>query len=165
MGDKPGFLDTADFPFAAELEAGAPVIRGELDALLEDDPFSPWPERELYGQGWDVFGFYFFGNKIADNCSKCPRTTDFVEEVPNLTTAGFSRLAPNTRIVPHVGYTDTVLRCHLGLIAPPDCALRVGGETRRWKENTCLIFDDTVEHEAWNESGEDRVVLLLDFRK
>lgn len=84
--------------------------------------------------------------------------------MPGLTTAGFSRLAPGTHIQPHVGYTSAVLRCHLGLVVPDEgCALRVGEDTRTWAEGRCVVFDDTVEHEAWNRSGSDRIVLLVDF--
>ena len=165
MDSRSGFLDPSGFPFVRDLERNAPVIRRELDRLRQEDCFHPWPERGLYGKGWDVFGFYWFGAKIAANCLKCPRTAETIERVPEVATAGFSRLAPYTRIAPHVGYTDEVLRCHLGLIVPPACRLRVGGETRAWKEDRCLVFDDTLEHEAWNESAEDRVVLLLDFAR
>ena len=165
MEARQGFFDTADFSFAGLLERNAPAIRAELDRLLDVDHFTPWPERELYGQGWDVFGLYFFEQRLSENCALCPGTTALVEQVPGMTTAGFSRMAPGTHIRPHVGYTERVLRCHLGLIAPPGCRLRVGDETRCWEENKCLIFDDTLEHEAWNESDADRVVLLLDFRK
>jgi aspartyl/asparaginyl beta-hydroxylase (cupin superfamily) len=72
-------------------------------------------------------------------------------------------MAPGTHIKPHVGWVRTVYRLHMGLVVPPDCALRVGAETRSWREGECLVFDDTVEHEAWNRSGDTRVVLLLDF--
>ena len=147
------------------LECNASAIRAELDRVLNDDPFTPWPERHLYSKGWDVFGFCFFERKIPENCAVCPETAAIVEQVPGMTTAGFSRLAPGTHIRPHVGFTDELLRCHLGLIAPPGGRLRVGDEVRAWEENKCLIFDDTLEHEAWNESDADRVVLLLDFRK
>ena len=166
MTNRTGFFDSASFPFVATLEASAGVIRKELDQVLASaSAFSPWPERGLYGEGWEVFGLYAFGRKIRDNCDRCPRTTEAVERVPNVTTAGFSRLASGTRIRPHVGFTDKVLRCHLALIVPAGCGLRVGDETRKWKENRCLVFDDTLEHEAWNESENDRVVLLLDFMK
>ena len=158
-----GFLDPAGFPFVEVLEANAGVVRDELDRLSTADPFLPWPEKGLYDKGWDVFGFWWFGRRLPENCALCPRTAEIVERVPNLTSAGFSRLRAGTHIRPHVGYTDKVLRCHLGLVVPPACALRVGDETRRWEENRCLVFDDTLEHEAWNRSGEDRVVLLLDF--
>ena len=74
----------------------------------------------------------------------------------------YSVLRPGTHILPHRGVTNTRLVTHLPLIVPPDCALRVGGETHVWEEGRCITFDDTFEHEAWNRSGRDRVVLILD---
>jgi aspartyl/asparaginyl beta-hydroxylase (cupin superfamily) len=117
----------------------------------------------MYGEGWNVYGLIAFGRRIERALMSCPRTAALLAHVPGLTTAGFSRLAPGTRIKPHVGWVETVYRLHMGLVVPPDCGLRVGAETRRWREGECLIFDDTVEHEAWNRSSETRVVLLLDF--
>ena len=165
MNGRQGFHDCAGFPFTAMLERNAPAILAELRELLNGDVFVPWPEQHLYGKGWDVFGFYLFERKIPENCAVCPRTAEAVEQVPGMTTAGFSRLAPGTHIRPHVGYTDRVLRCHLGLIAPAGCRLRVGEEVRPWEAGQCLVFDDTLEHEAWNDADTDRVVLLLDFKK
>lgn len=163
--ERPSFFDPGDFPFVPLLERSASIIRRELDRVLDDDAFSPWLETGVYSKGWSAFALRFFGHRFDENCLKCPRSTEIVEQVPNLMTAGFSRLAAGARIKPHVGYTSRVLRCHLGLISPPRCGIRVGGETRSWTEGKCLIFDDTIEHEAWNESSEDRVVLLLDFLK
>ena len=74
----------------------------------------------------------------------------------------FSVLRPGTHILPHRGVTNTRLVTHLPLIVPPDCALRVGGETHVWQPDQCVTFDDTFEHEAWNRSDETRVVLILD---
>lgn len=164
MTGRTAYFDPRRFPFVADLEGHAASIREELEHVLScESAFSPWPERGLYGEGWDVFGLYAFGRKIEENCKRCPRTTAAVERVPDMTTAGFSRLRAGARIRPHVGFTDAVLRCHLALIVPERCGLRVGGVTRQWTENNCIVFDDTLEHEAWNESGRDRVVLLLDF--
>lgn len=161
---KPGFFDLRDFPLLVALEEHAPAIKHELAEILPDQGFQPWPESTLYNSGWDVFGFYFFGRKFEANCTRCPRTAALVARIPGLTSAGFSRLAPGTRIRPHVGYTKRVLRCHLGVAVPPtQCAMRVGDETRAWADGKCLIFDDTVEHEAWNLSDKYRVVLLVDF--
>jgi beta-hydroxylase len=88
-----------------------------------------------------------------------------LERIPNLVTAGFSSLRPGTQIAPHTGYPDGVLRCHLGLIVPDnDCGIRVGAEIRHWEVGKCLIFDDTLDHEAWNNSDRTRIILLLDFK-
>jgi aspartyl/asparaginyl beta-hydroxylase (cupin superfamily) len=158
------FLNPADYPFTANLEANFAAIRKELLAIPKKD-FMAWPERFLYGNGWDVFGLYAFGQKMPKNCALCPVTTRAVEAIPGLTTAGFSWLEPGTHIKPHKGYSKAVLRCHLALIIPEECRLRVGDDTRSWEEGTTLVFDDTTEHEAWNHSQSDRVVLLLDFKR
>ena len=158
------YLDSAKYPFTSVLESGWLKIREELENLHKSS-FVPWPERFLYGQGWDVFGFYAFGKKLGANCELCPETTRLIEQVPGLTTAGFSSLAPGTHIEPHVGYTNAVLRCHLGLVVPDGCSMRVGADTRQWKEGECLVFDDTVEHEVWHRGDRPRVILLLDFMR
>ncbi len=158
------FLDPGAYPFVAPLESHWRVIEREL-ASVQAKSFMPWPERFLYEGHWDVFGLYAFGEKLPGNCALCPETTRVVEAVPGMTTAGFSFLAPGTVIRPHTGYSGEVLRCHLGLVVPDGCALRVGAETRSWEAGKCLIFDDTVEHEAWNRGTQGRAVLLIDFKR
>jgi beta-hydroxylase len=158
------YLDPRDYPFTAILEKNWQVIRQELENLHAQN-FMAWPERELYEKGWDVFGLYAFGNRLEDNCQRCPRTAELVAQVPGLTTAGFSSLQPGTHITPHEGYTKAVLRCHLGLVVPEGCSMRVGAETRSWEEGRCLVFDDTIEHEVWHRGTKPRIVLLLDFKR
>ena len=158
------FYATTGFEFTESLESNWLVIKEEL-TRLQPKNFMLWPEKFLYNHGWNVFGLYAFGKKLEDNCSLCPETTKLVESIPGITTAGFSSLAPETHIVPHEGYSKTVLRCHLGLIVPNGCGIRVGSQTKKWTEGKCLIFDDTVEHEAWNRSHHPRIVLLIDFKK
>jgi beta-hydroxylase len=161
------FEQTAQFPFAAELERHWQTIRDEMVALRSSG-FIAWPEKSLYGEsGWSTFGLYAFGQKQSANCALCPRTTALVEAIPGMAMAGFSRLAPGAHIKPHVGYDEYsryVLRLHLALETNPDCALRVAGETRSWEEGRTLIFCDAVEHEAWNRGTSTRTILLLDFK-
>lgn len=110
-------------------------------------------------------GLYAFGRKLKNNCQLCPEKKRLVEMIPGMTTVLFSSLKPGTHIVLHVGYPNVVLRCHLGLIVPARCALQVKSQTRNWQEGKCLIFDDSVEHEAWNYSEANRIVLVIDFKK
>jgi len=158
------FLDTKDFAFTSLLEANWQNIRREYEQLSAE-LMMPWPEKNIYNHGWEALGLWAFGHRFDDNCKRCPETAALVEKIPGLTMAGFSRLAPGTEIKPHVGYTNTVLRCHLGLIIPGDCGIEVGGERRTWQEGQCLVFDDTILHSAWNKSSEPRVVLITDFVK
>jgi ornithine lipid ester-linked acyl 2-hydroxylase len=155
-------LDPADFPWIRDLEAAFPAIRDDFQAL-DRRRLVLWPERAVYNHGWEVFGFYAFARRLHENCARCPRTAAALDAIPGLTTAGFSVLAPGTVIKPHRGFTPTVLRCHLGIVVPALCGLRVGEEVTMWEEGRCLVFDDTLEHEAWNLGDRPRIVLLLDF--
>ncbi len=165
-GDR-AFYDADGFPVLTEIEANWDKIYQEL-LNLKGEHFIDWSERYLYKEGWTTFGLYAYGIAIGKNCALCPETTTLIEKIPNLMTAGFSSLAPGTHITPHTGYPEGVLRCHLGLVIPEDnpavLALRVGDETRTWQPGKCLVFDDTLEHEAWNRTDKTRVVLLLDFK-
>ena len=112
------------YPFLKILEENWKDVLEELENLLYNEAesgksyFSPWHETDIYEGGWDVFGFYVAGDKIESNCKYCPKTAALIEKVPGVTMAGFSALAPDTYIKPHVGYSTEVLRCHLGLISP-----------------------------------------------
>nr|BFE57097.1 aspartyl/asparaginyl beta-hydroxylase domain-containing protein [Dactylosporangium thailandense] len=157
------FVDEGPYPFLAQLRAAWRDIRDECAALGED-AFEPWVQREMYGEGWSTSALVAFGTRIEDALARCPRTAAALEHVPGLTTAGFSRLVPGTHIRPHEGWVTTVYRAHLGLVVPPgECGLRVGGETRAWREGETFVFDDTAEHEAWNYAEGPRTVLLFDF--
>lgn len=158
------FFDPIDFPFIRDLEACWLDIRREFESL-RPERLVQWPERNIYQGSWEVLAFYALGERFEVNCNLCPRTARAVESVPGMISAAFSVLAPGAQIRPHVGYTASVLRCHLGLIVPEECALRVGDETRAWEEGKCIIFDDTVLHSAWNKSERQRVVLLIDFQR
>ncbi len=159
------FFDTRRFAFAAILEQNWRQIYDEylgITAHLID-----WCERELYGEGWKVFGLFNFphGAPIPENIRRCPHTASLVQQhIPTHGAAGYSILRPRTRIQPHQGYQGDFLRCHLGLKVPPgDCALRVQDEVRHWEAGKAIIFDDRPIHEAWNLTDAERVVLLLDF--
>ncbi|MCR5870830.1 aspartyl/asparaginyl beta-hydroxylase domain-containing protein [Sphingomonas sp. J344] len=99
---------------------------------------------------------------------RCPRTAAVLAALPGARIPGrapsafFSLLKPRTRIPPHTGVTNTRAIVHLPLIVPPECGFRVGGETRSWVEGEAFAFDDTIEHEAWNDSDELRAVLIFD---
>ena len=176
------FFEPSQFEAARILEANWQPILEDLQSL-SDTSFIPWKETKLYSTGWDVFGFYAFGTRVEENCVRCSRTAEILATIPGLYTAGFSSMKPGTHIIPHRGYTyqyapdgtlekgdlnQGVLRCHLGLIIPPaitniGCAFRVENEIENWQQGKCLVFDDTMEHEAWNRTEGTRVVLLIDF--
>jgi beta-hydroxylase len=159
------FLDPHAFLFTAHLEQHWQAIHREFVGVRGE--MTDWFERELYGEGWKVYGLFDFpdGRPIPANIARCPVTAALVaEHIPTHGAAGFSLLEPHTRIRPHVGYQGQFLRCHLGLEVPAgDCAIRLEDETRRWQQGRVLVFDDRVMHDAWNLTGRGRAVLLIDF--
>ena len=128
-----------------------------------------WPEYHLYNQGWEVFGLFDYpdGNEIVANTKLCPKTAELIKKhIPSHGTAGFSRLAADTIITPHTGYQGNCLRMHLGLEIPDgDCGLRVNDSIYSWLPGRAFIFDDRQQHDAWNNTGSDRVILIVDFIK
>jgi aspartate beta-hydroxylase len=172
MGVYPGlssapFHDTARLPGAVALEQNYPAIREETEALAATE-FQAESEGLKERGTWDVFLFYERGRKNEENCARCPVITRLIESHNTVRTqAGLlylSKLSPGTNIKSHRGPTNVRLRCHLGILIPDgDCGLKVGGETRRWQEGRCIVFDDSLEHEAWNQTSESRVVLIIDF--
>ncbi len=165
----------SDFPWAEELEARWPAIREELDKLLlrrEDLPsisdISPDAATISTDRGWKTFILAGYGFRSARNIALCPTTWQALRCVPGLTTAMFSIFEPGKRLPPHRGPYNGVLRLHLGLIVPREqlkTGIRVGDQTRHWQEGQALIFDDSYEHETWNDTDQVRVVLFLDFVK
>jgi beta-hydroxylase len=167
------FVPTDHIEWVQRLEASWHVIRDELEhlraqhqlpALIDMMP----GEYGVADARWKMFIFRYFGRSIAANCALCPRTATLLDQVPGLITANFSVLEPGARIQAHCGIFAGVLRYHLGLLVPQGselCGLRVGNDVRHWREGASLLFDDTHQHEAWNLTPQDRVVLLLDVKR
>ena len=153
--------------FTNSLEEKQGLIKTEFFNVVSKEMYLEWPESFLYNHGWNVFGLRFQRNDFPEAHLLCPILSSFIKKYDNLIeTAGFSILSPGTIINPHVGYSTDVLRCHLGLIIPDgDCCLKVGGIVKKWEEGRSFIFDDTIEHEAWNRTNEERIVLLMDLNK
>jgi aspartate beta-hydroxylase len=172
MGVYPGlasapYHDVARLPGALALERNYAAIKAEIEALAATE-FQAEAENLMERGAWDVFLFYERSRKNEENCERCPTITRIIEANNTVRTqAGLlyvSKLSPGTHIRPHLGPTNQRLRCHLGIRIPDgDCGLRVGGETRKWQEGSCIVFDDSLEHEAWNHTGEPRIVLIIDF--
>lgn len=169
---NPAFFEPEDFPWVAPLEANWAVIRHELDQVLTYRDVLPsfqdisTDQRTLTTDDrWKTFFFYAYGFKAAGNCARCPETVRLVEAVPGMKTAFFSIISAGKHIPPHRGPFKGVLRHHLGLLVPEpreQCRIRVGNEVRHWEEGRSLVFDDTYEHEVWNDTDGLRVVLFLD---
>lgn len=174
------FYERAEFPWLAEVEAAFPALRDELLAVVADtgdfDPYvtgtpgRPPPNNHLLGDpSWGAWYLWQSGAPVAGQAERCPATIKVLELAPIPVIANrspmalYSLLKPGTHIAPHHGMLNTRLICHVPLIAPHGCALRVGNETREWREGETLIFDDSFEHEAWNRGAATRIVLLFEI--
>lgn len=175
------FYDRTLFPWLGELEAATPVIQAELTALLEEslDEFAPyiaypkgapvnqWGELN-HSRKWTSLWLWKDGGKQQSACDRCPQTTEILEGLPMARqdgfapTAVFSALEPHTHIPAHTGSANVRLLTHLPLILPGPARFRVGNTTREWKMGQAWVFDDTIEHEAWNDADEMRVILIFD---
>ncbi len=169
------------FPWIDSVEAATHSIREELLGVLNEDregiqpyiaygqglPLNQW--RELnHSRRWGAYFLWNEGQRQEAHMARCPRTVAALAEAPQVDipergpTAFFSILEARTKIPPHTGVTNTRLTVHLPLIVPPGCRFRVGGETREWREGSAWVFDDSIEHEAWNDSEVARAILIFD---
>ena len=176
------YYDRALFPWLPRLEAATDAIREELVVVMREDleelepyiqyppgvPVNQWVELN-HSPLWNSYFLWRDGVPEEEHCRRCPVTAALLESLPMLDqpgfgpTAIFSVLAPHTRIPPHTGSANTRLVVHLPLILPGDCRFRVGNDLRDWRMGEAWVFDDTIEHEAWNDSDKTRVVLIFDI--
>ncbi|HEY3949872.1 aspartyl/asparaginyl beta-hydroxylase domain-containing protein, partial [Phenylobacterium sp.] len=176
------FYDRSHFPWLEALEAASAVIAGELQGALtaaKDDfapyiaypkgaPVNQWGELN-HSARWSSFFLWKDGTRQDGACSLCPQTAAILERLPlamlpgYAPTAMFSALDAHTHIPPHTGSTNVRALCHLPLILPGPARFRVGNETREWKLGEAWVFDDTIEHEAWNDSDQVRTILICDI--
>lgn len=174
------YYEREEFDWVDALEAETPAILAELSALLEtEEGFAPYltsdpsrPRHEFHGMHdnpeWSTLYLYEHGGPVEAHVAQCPRAWAAMQKLPlcRITTRAptimFSLLRAGARIPAHTGTINTRLICHLPLVVPPKCGFRVGNETREWEVGKLLMFDDTIEHEAWNDSDQDRVVLIFD---
>lgn len=181
LPDRP-YHDPLLQPWAPMLAAGWHDLRDEALSLLGDDQnfesflgLKPGEVRPEYVGGsvpnpaWDALFFYRHGQRYDTNHARCLKTSSLIDSIPLCRVENqapevcFSVLRPGSTIMPHHGVTNSRLVMHLPLVVPPDCALNiVGAGEHRWREGELMMFDDTYQHEAWNRSGQPRVILLMD---
>jgi aspartyl/asparaginyl beta-hydroxylase (cupin superfamily) len=176
------FYDRELFPWLDAIEQATDDIRHEAQALLDDNgAFAPYvtagskerPHGDARGMldnpDWSAFFMCRDGTVFPENAARCPKTMKALEHAPLSRARGrmpsvlFSLLQPGAHIPPHTGVVNVRLICHLPVIVPAGCELRVGNETRAWEEGKAWVFDDSINHEAWNRSDRPRVILLFDI--
>jgi aspartate beta-hydroxylase len=175
------FFERSAFPWLDEIEAGTDAIREEFLGVLQadegiapylnytaDKPLNQFDELNKSTR-WSAYYMIKDGLVVADAAAKCPRTLQLLAAAPQPDQPGrtpvalFSLLKPRTRIPAHNGVSNARVLVHLPLIVPEGCGFRVGNQVRSWEPGHALIFDDTIEHEAWNDSDKLRVVMIFDI--
>jgi aspartyl/asparaginyl beta-hydroxylase (cupin superfamily) len=175
INGNPPIYDNATFPWSRNIEKEWKIIRKELDTVMERREELPsfheiMSEVKTITQDdqWKTFFLAGFGLQSEENCRRCPETARILKKIPGMKTAFFSILSPNKHIPAHRGAYNGVLRYHLGLIVPEPiekCRIRIDKEITHWQEGKSLIFDDSFNHEVWNETAGHRAVLFVDFER
>lgn len=166
------FLDPEQFKWTKRLEDNWHVMRKELDQILKNkhaipnfQDISEDQKSITKDDKWKTYFLYGFGYKAEQNCARCPETTKLVETVPDMTTAFFSILEPGKHIPAHRGVYKGFLRYHMGLLVPEpkeECRIRVEDQYAHWEEGKSMMFDDTYDHEVWNDTDGLRAILFMD---
>ncbi|WP_411816439.1 aspartyl/asparaginyl beta-hydroxylase domain-containing protein [Hyphococcus sp. DH-69] len=173
------FYPRESFDWMDGLEAATGDIANELKAVMDQPSlFAPYIHQEgnrpirhdhnmLNSNDWSAMFLWRDGVLNEAVAKSFPKTLEALSTVPMEEVPGrapmvlFSRLAPGAHIEPHSGFLNSRLICHLPIIVPDDCWLRVGNDARQWERGKGWVFNDTIEHEAWNGSDEPRVVLIF----
>lgn len=174
LGDPPVY-NNKHFPWVDEVEADWQSVRAELDQVMQYRDAMPSFQDIMKEVGdiqaddnWKTFFLKAVGMDCGENSARCPETMKLLDKIPGLTTAFFSILSPGKHIPSHRGAWAGVLRLHVGLLVPEpreQCRIRIANQIHTWQEGKCLIFDDTWNHEVWNDTNGYRVVLFIDFER
>jgi aspartate beta-hydroxylase len=171
-----------DYPWLERLEAATSAVRSEFERVFAEDqgslvPYIAYPDsvpldqwRELNrSRRWSAYFLWRDGKPVEQNLARCPQTAELLRSLPQHTVPGhapaafFSILDAGAHIPPHTGVTNSRVIVHLPLVVPPGCRFRVGSTTREWHAGEAWVFDDTIEHEAWNTSDAPRAILIFDI--
>lgn len=158
--------DPSEFAWTREMLDDFARIQEELLALGATPNLEAQPQGLTDRGRWTVSYFYAGGRRVAETTAACPRTASIIDAVPGAGRAGqtyLSVLRGDTHIQRHFGPTNTRLRCHLGLVVPEGARIRIGDHMQGWAVGECLVFDDSFDHEVWNDAPSERLVLIVDF--
>ncbi|XP_055142242.1 aspartyl/asparaginyl beta-hydroxylase isoform X23 [Symphalangus syndactylus] len=152
------------------LERNWKLIRDEGLAVMDKAKGLFLPEDEnLREKGdWSQFTLWQQGRRNENACKGAPKTCTLLEKFPETTGCRrgqikYSIMHPGTHVWPHTGPTNCRLRMHLGLVIPKEgCKIRCANETKTWEEGKVLIFDDSFEHEVWQDASSFRLIFIVD---
>lgn len=168
-------IEKTHFPWIAMLERHWRDIQTEaLRIRTEDIPslgdISFDHGRIAEDRRWKTLFLRGYGYRM--NGARAPTTSALIDKVPGLVTANFSVMEAGGHIPRHWGMTKGMLTYHLALKVPEDrerCRMVIeDGDQRHvmvWEEGRSFVFDDMYNHEVWNETGDDRYLLLIQIKR
>lgn len=166
-GQESAFKEPENDGWAKELSENTDLIKKELQNYLVDNNLPGYFNTTMVAkQGtWKTIALRTWEVELYKNQKQFPFCTSIIKKYPQILSASFSLLEPQSKIVPHCGDTNAIYRCHLGLEIPaglPECGIRVKEEKRAWQNGKWLMFTDAFNHEAWNETNKERYILIVD---
>lgn len=166
-GDEPSYIDAKQFNWANDLQLNVDSIKEELNSYLQTHQLQGYFNSSMVSKknSWRTIALKTWNIQLFKNQKQFPVTTALLNKYPQIISASFNLLESNSKILSHCGDTNAIYRCHLGIKIPeglPNCGFKVKDELRAWENNQWLIFIDAYTHEAWNNSNNDRYILLLD---
>jgi ornithine lipid ester-linked acyl 2-hydroxylase len=173
--DEHPVLPNSYFDWIPYLESHAPAIRAEAQTLLTDRMAVPSVQEISPDHGkiatdgkWRSFFMYAYGIRIDENCARAPQTAEIVSKIPGLLSAFYSIMLAGAHVPRHTGPTKAILTGHLGLVVPlkrEACHMQVADRNVVWEEGRMVMFDDMYPHEVWNDTDEDRIILLIHVKR
>tara|TARA_R110000737_G_scaffold308079_1_gene316087 strand:+ start:209 stop:979 length:771 start_codon:yes stop_codon:yes gene_type:complete len=169
---EPDFFDKHQFPWVKTLEENWQTIREEVDRVFEnqDGALESYKDLEKVNRkgAWKTAGLMYW-TFVSDRYTELfPKTWALLKDIPELSSASVLLLEPNSTIRPHIGDTNAILRCHMGIKVPaaaPRCGFKVNNRTVSWEEGSIFMFNDAKLHTAWNNTSENRFVLSFDVMR
>jgi aspartyl/asparaginyl beta-hydroxylase (cupin superfamily) len=166
-GNEPPFINADNFDWAQELSANTEKIITELKQYIASNNLQSYFNSSMVSKknSWKTISLKTWGVELFKHQKKFPFTTSLIAKYPQIVSASFNLLEPNSKILPHCGDTNAIYRCHLGLDIPaelPDCGFRVKNELKAWEKGKWIVFMDAYNHEAWNNTDKERYIFLVD---
>jgi aspartyl/asparaginyl beta-hydroxylase (cupin superfamily) len=170
----PRLYDPSAYDFVKKVEGQFHVIRDELLKVIQSEEtsreFRAYRDIEKTNKdaAWKTAGLIYWTMRSKINTKLFPKTWAIFKDIPNVTSCSLHLLEPQAMIKPHIGDTDAMFRCHMGLIIPaplPRCGFRVGDDMVSWEEGKIFIFNDACMHTAWNNTNENRYVISFDVMR
>lgn len=168
VGELPNFEDTSKYEYTKILEANYSIIKEELFNHIKKHELPSYFNTTMVAtkNSWKTISLNAWDVEVYENYKYFPKTLSVIKSIPNIVSSSFSMLAPQSKILPHCGDTNGIFRCHLALSVPakmPECGFRVGDEWQSWEEGKLLMFIDANNHEAINNTNENRFIMIIDI--